>query len=315
MDMVFCGTPRFAAPSLSALLAAGDEFRVRLVVCQPDRPAGRGLALTPSPVKQIALAHALPIAQPEKLKNNQEFRSQLEAIRPEAIVVVAYGRIIPPWMMALPPLGNINVHASLLPRYRGAAPIQWAIARGETVTGVTTMRIDEGLDTGDMLLQQEVPIAPEDTAETLAPRLAELGAPLLLETLRGLKRGTIQPRPQDPAAATLAPLLRKEDGLIDFSRSAGEIVSRLRGFTPWPGAYTSFRGKTLHLWEARPVPRLSGSLPPGQLLVQGAGLYAGCGQNTALEILTLQLEGKKRMSARDFLHGYRPNANEQLGDN
>jgi methionyl-tRNA formyltransferase len=176
------------------------------------------------------------------------------------------------------------------------------------------MRIDEGLDTGDTLLQQELPIAPEDTAETLAPRLAELGAPLLLETLRGLKRSTIQSRPQDPAAATLAPLLKKEDGLIDFGRSAEEIVNRLRGFTPWPGAYTSFRGKTLHFWEARPAPRLPGPLLPGQLLVQGACLYAGCGQNTALEVVTLQLEGKKRMSARDFLHGYRPKANEKLGD-
>jgi methionyl-tRNA formyltransferase len=313
LDLVFCGTPQFAAPTLSALLAAADEFRVRLVVCQPDRPAGRGLALTPSPVKQIALAQALPIAQPEKIKNNQEFRAQLETIRPEAIVVVAYGRIIPPWMIALPPLGNINLHASLLPKYRGAAPIQWAIAIGETVTGVTTMRIDEGLDTGDMLLQRELPISPEDTAETLAPRLAELGAPLMLETLRGLKRGTIQSRPQDLAAATLAPLLKKEDGLIDFRHTAGEIVNRLRGFAPWPGAYTGFRGKTLHLWAARPVPALSESLQPGQLLAQGERLYAGCGQNTTLEILALQLEGKKRMSARDFLHGYRPKADEKLG--
>ena len=314
IDLVFCGTPQFAVPTLSALLAAADEFRVRLAVCQPDRPAGRGLTLTPSPVKQIALAHALPIAQPEKIKNNQEFRVQLETIRPEAIVVVAYGRIIPPWMIALPPLGNINLHASLLPKFRGAAPIQWAIAMGETVTGVTTMRIDEGLDTGDMLLQRELPISLDDTAETLAPRLAELGAPLMLETLRGLKRGAIQPRPQDPAAATLAPLLKKEDGLIDYRSTAGEIVNRLRGFVPWPGAYTSFRGKTLHLWEARAAPTLSESLQPGQLLVQGERLCAACGQRTTLEILALQLEGKKRTSARDFLHGYRPKADEKFGD-
>lgn len=320
MDLVFCGTPQFAVPALAALLAAGD-FRLRLIVCQPDRPMGRGLTLASPPVKQLALAHGLPVAQPEKIKNNLEFRAQLEAIQPEAVVVVAYGRILPPWMIALPPLGNINLHASLLPKYRGAAPIQWALAMGETVTGVTTMRIDAGLDTGDMLLQRELSIAPEDTAETLAPKLAEIGAPVLVETLRGLQRGTITPRPQNPAAATLAPLLQREDGRIDFHHTAGEIWNRMRGFAPWPGAYTSFRGKTLNLKDARPAAAqpgaaavTAGSLQPGDLYIQDEHLYITCGQNTTLEVFALQLEGKKRMNAGDFLHGYRPAAGEKLGN-
>src|SRR5512146_1755649 len=205
MNIVFCGTPKFAVPALEALVEAG--FHVRLALTQPDRPSGRGLELAPTPVKARALEFGIPVIQPEKIKNNLELRAQLEELKPEAIVVVGYGRIIPQWMIDLPRLGNINLHASLLPKYRGAAPIQWAVAMGETVTGVTTMRIDAGLDTGDLLLTRELPIAPEDTAETLAPRLAALGAPLMVETLRGLEAGTITPRPQDHSQATLAPVL------------------------------------------------------------------------------------------------------------
>src|SRR5512146_1122109 len=205
MKLVFCGTPKFAVPTLEALVQAG--FDVQLAVTQPDRPSGRGLELAPTPVKERALAFGISVVQPEKIKNNLEFRARLEAIGPEAIVVVGYGRIIPQWMIDLPPLGNINLHASLLPKYRGAAPIQWAIACGESVTGVTTMRIDAGLDTGDILLQEEMPISPQDTAETLAPRLAALGAPLMVETLRGLEAGSIIPRPQDHSQHTLAPVL------------------------------------------------------------------------------------------------------------
>src|SRR5215510_4803113 len=218
MKLVFCGTPQFAVPSLEKLAAAG--FDLRLVVTQPDRPQGRGLELAASPVKQTALKHSLPITQPERIKNNTEFRERLEQIAPEAIIVVGYGRIIPPWMLGLPRLGNINLHASLLPKYRGAAPIQWAIANGETITGNTTMRIDAGLDTGDILLQEELAIALNDTSETLAPRLAAMGADLMVNTLRGLQAGTIEPRKQENARASLAPILKKEDGLIDFSRSA-----------------------------------------------------------------------------------------------
>src|SRR5277367_6878947 len=189
LDLVFCGTPRFAVPTLESLVAAG--FRVHLVVTQPDRPKGRGLELVQSPVKESALKLNLPIAQPDRIKTNDEFRAQLTALKPDAIIVVGYGRIIPQWMLDLPPLGNINLHASLLPKYRGAAPIQWAIANGETVTGVTTMRIDAGLDTGDILLQRELPISPDDTAETIAPRLAAIGADLTVETMRCLQAGSI----------------------------------------------------------------------------------------------------------------------------
>src|ERR1022692_2074618 len=218
LTLVFCGTPRFAVPTLETLMHTG--FPVRLVVTQPDKPRGRGLALASSPVKQSALALDLPIAQPESIKNNEHFHAQLSAINPDAIIVVGYGRILPQWMIDLPRLGNINLHASLLPKYRGAAPIQWAIARGEEVTGVTTMRIDAGLDTGDILLQKEIPINPTDNAETLAPTLAAIGADLITDTLRGLQAGTIKPRLQDDAKATLAPILKKEDGRIDFRGSA-----------------------------------------------------------------------------------------------
>src|SRR5580704_4745431 len=250
LDLVFCGTPLFAVPTLEKLVAAG--FRVKLVVTQPDRPSGRGMELAASPVKRTALALDLPVIQPDKIKNNEEFREQLRNIGPQAIIVVGYGRIIPQWMIDLPPLGNINLHGSLLPKYRGAAPIQWAIAMGETVTGVTTMRIDAGLDTGDILQQVEERIAPEDTAATLAPRLAQAGAELMICTLAGLKNGSITPRPQDDSQATLAPILKREDGLIDFSHTATDAWNRLRGFQPWPGAFTRFRGKMLHVHAAVP---------------------------------------------------------------
>jgi methionyl-tRNA formyltransferase len=213
-------------------------------------------------------------------------------------------------MLDLPPLGNINLHASLLPKYRGAAPIQWAIANGETVTGVTTMKIDAGLDTGDILLREETPIAPDDTADTLAPKLASVGADLTITTLRGLQAGTILPRPQDHAQATLAPILKKEDGLVDFSRPAPEILNRMRGFQPWPGAYTSFRGKKLQIWRAAAFHR---ALQSSELKAEGDRLLVGCGRGTSIEILELQLEGKKRTSAADFLRGYRPLPGEKLG--
>src|SRR6184192_3963026 len=308
MNLVFCGTPRFAVPTLKKLVEAG--FTVHLVVTQPDRPRGRGLELAPSAVKECALDLALPILQPDKIRNNEQFRNQLAELKPDAVIVVGYGRIIPQWMIDLPPLGNINLHASLLPKYRGAAPLHWAIASGETVTGVTSMRIDAGLDTGDILLQKEIPIAPEDTAETLAPRMVAIGAELMVETLHGLKSGTIHPKPQDNSQATLAPLLKKEDGRIDFHQPAPEIVNRIRGFQPWPGAFTSFRGKNLHIWAARPDGR---HLKEGELAVEGERLIVGCGSRTALELLELQPEGKKRMPSRDFMHGYRVSSGENLG--
>jgi len=308
LSLVFCGTPQFAVPTLDKLVEA--KFRVRLVVTQPDRPKGRGLALAPSPVKQRGLDFSLPITQPDRIRNNEDFRAQLTTLKPDAIIVVGYGRIIPQWMLDLPLLGNINLHASLLPRYRGAAPIQWAIAQGETVTGVTTMRLDAGLDTGDILLQREMPIAPDDTSETIAPRLAAIGADLMVETLQGCQAGTIRPQPQDATLATLAPILMKEDGIVDFTRPANEILNRMRGFQPWPGAYSKFRGKTLQIAKAGFSDQ---RLPPAELRVEGDRLLVGCGHNTALALLEVQLEGKKRSSAADFLRGYRPQSGEKLG--
>jgi len=306
-NLVFCGTPGFAVPTLDRLVESG--FQVGLVVTQPDRPKGRGLEVVSSPIKQSALQLGLPIVQPETIKNNADFRSRLSDLDPDAIIVVGYGRIIPQWMLELPPLGNINLHASLLPKYRGAAPIQWAIARGENVTGVTTMKIDAGLDTGDILLQQEIPIAPDDTAETLGPKLAAVGADLTVATLASLRGGTIQPRKQDNSKATLAPILKKEDGRIDFSRTATEILNRLRGFRPWPGAYSQFRSKNLQIRQAIAFAQL---VPPAELRVDGTQVFVGCGEGTAIEIVELQLEGKKPTSASDFVRGYRPQSGERL---
>lgn len=309
LTLVFAGTPPFAVPTLEKLVATG--FRVNLVVTQPDRPRGRGMELASSPVKESATRLGIPLAQPEKIKNNEEFISRLAELRPDAIVVVGYGRIIPQWMIDLPALGNLNVHASLLPKYRGAAPIQWAIAQGETVTGVTTMRIDAGLDTGDILLQRELPIAAEDTAETMALKLAAVGADLMVETLRGLQAGEIRPRAQDHAQATSAPILKKEDGQINFHRSAVEIWNRLRGFQPWPGAYTTFRGKSLQIFAATPV---NMEALVGTITLRGGGAFVGCSAHTALELLEVQMAGKKRMSARDFVNGYRPREAERMGE-
>jgi methionyl-tRNA formyltransferase len=308
MNLVFCGTPAFAVPTLERLVEAG--FPVGLVVTQPDRPKGRGMEFEASPVKQKALQLRIPVSQPEKIKNNDEFRNQLSSLSPAAIIVVGYGRIIPQWMIDLPPLGNINLHASLLPRYRGAAPIQWAIARGEPITGVTTMRINAGLDTGDILLQKEVAIGADDSALTLGSKLAVVGAELMIETLHGVRAGTLRPRAQDNDHATLAPILKKEDGRIDFHRKADDIYARLRGFQPWPGAFTTFRQKNLNVWKAKPLPR---AVAEGELLVEGDNLLVGCSQDSALVIVELQPEGKKRMSAGDFIHGYRPQNGEQLG--
>lgn len=300
----------FAVPPLEALVAAGHE--VSLVVTQPDRPKGRGMELALSPVKHKAVELGLAIAQPEKIKNNADFRAQLEAVAAQCIVIVGYGRIVPRWMLDLPPLGNINLHASLLPKYRGAAPIQWAIASGETVTGNTTMRIDEGLDTGDTLLTREMAIEPNDTSVTLAPRLAAMGAELLVETLAALAAGTVQPKVQDHTQSTLAPILKREDGRIDFARDAQTICNRYRGFQPWPGAFTTFRGKQLTLHT---ISVAEGSaLDAGELTVSGDRLLAGCGKSSAIAIDELQLEGKRRMKAKEFINGYQPTAQEKLGN-
>ena len=322
MLLVFCGTPRFAVPTLEKLVEAGHS--VPLVVTQPDRPRGRGMEVAVSPVKEAALRLGIAVLQPGAIKNNVEFRDQLATIAPDAIIdaiiVVGYGRIIPQWMIDLPRLGNLNLHASLLPKYRGAAPIQWAIASGESVTGVTTMRIDAGLDTGDILLQREVAIGPEDTSETLGPKLASIGADLMVETLRGMDNGQVRPTLQDHAHATLAPILKKEDGRMDFSRSATDLFNRLRGFQPWPGAFTIFKGKALQVHRAQ-LRQHTVILTPGEIAVEGTRLFVGCAAGsgkgkdtaTALELIDIQLEGKRRMTALEFINGYRPKSGDHLG--
>jgi methionyl-tRNA formyltransferase len=309
MKLVFCGTPEFAVPTLQAVVAAGHE--VALVVTQPDRAAGRGMELQAPPVKRVAMEFGLPVVQPETIKNNAEFRSRLEAIRPDAILVVAYGRIIPQWMLELPRFGNINLHGSLLPKYRGAAPIQWAVANGEAVTGVTTMRLDAGLDTGNMLLAQVVPIGQEETALDVYGCLAPVGADLMVETLRGLERATIFPQAQDHSLATQAPILTREDGWIDFSRTAQQIYDRWRGFQPWPGAHTMLRGKKLIVQRMHVAG--AGDGEPGVVEVRGETLRVGCGGGSLIGLDEVQMEGKRRMSAAEFLRGNQVRSGERLG--
>ena len=306
MKLVFCGTPQFAVPTLEALLAAGHE--IPLVVTQPDRPVGRAQQLTAPPVKLAALAAGLAVTQPERIRTNAEFRAQLEAIAPDAIVVVAYGRLIPPWMLALPRLGCINLHASLLPRYRGAAPIQWAVAMGDAITGNTTMLLEEGLDTGPILLQEALVIAPDRTAADLFDVLAQSGAPLVVETLGRLDAGILEPQPQNRSGATYAPLLNREDGRMDFAaRTAHELKNRWRGFQPWPGAFTALDGKKLIVHRMEVVDAATLDAPanavPGHIHVEAHRLLAACAENTWLEFGEVQLEGKKRMTAAEFLRG------------
>ena len=311
MKLVFCGTPAFAVPVLEAVLAAGHE--VALVVTQPDRAAGRGMEMNAPPVKQTALSHGIPVVQPEKIKNNMELRAQLETIRPDAILVVAYGRIIPQWMLDLPPYGNINLHGSLLPKYRGAAPIQWAIANGETETGITTMKLDAGLDTGDTLLTHSIPIGPDTTSAQLYPQLAQIGAELLIETLSGLAAGSLQPQPQDHSRATLAPILTREDGRMDFAaHTAAQLYNRWRGLQPWPGAFTTLDGKKLIVHRLQVAPR-SANAEPGAVHIEHHRLFAACAQSTWIELIELQLEGKKRLPAAEFLRGTVLPAGTRLG--
>lgn len=316
MKLVFCGTPQFAVPTLEALVAAGHE--VALALSQPDRPVGRTAEVLSTPVKAAALAHRIPVEQPEKIRANEALRAQLEAIRPDAIIVVAYGRILPPWMLDLPRYGCLNGHASLLPRWRGAAPIQWSIAAGDTETGVTTMRLDAGLDTGAMLLKRAVPIAAQTTAPELFSSLATLGADLMVETLAGLEAGSILPQPQDGNLATHAPILTREDARIDWTRTASTIDQRFRGFQPWPGAFSVLRGKKL-IVHALSIGRAAGrgsittKEKPGEIVSISGALTIACGDGSTLDLLEVQLEGKKRMSADEFLRGFQIKAGEQLG--
>jgi methionyl-tRNA formyltransferase len=310
MRLVFCGTPQFAVPSLQKLLSL-PEFEILGVFTQPDRPRGRGQEVTFSPVKEVALAGSVPVHQPAKIRA-PEVEEQLRALTPDVLIIIAYGQIIPARLLTIPQLGWINLHASLLPKYRGAAPIAWAIANGETVTGNTSMRIDAGMDTGEMLLQDELTIGPDESAPELTARLAQSGADLMVKTLRGLGAGEISPRAQDHAAATYAPMLKREDGLIDWNRKAQEIYNRMRGFTPWPGAYTEFRGQTCHLF-GHPVLGESSQNPPGTISSKQGRVVVGCGAATVLELAHVKLEGRKQVNAAEFVNGARLQPEERFG--
>jgi methionyl-tRNA formyltransferase len=310
MKLIFCGTPEFAVPTLQALIDAGHE--IPLVLTQPDRPAGRKQELQIPAIKQLAVELGLPVLQPERLKNNPELRALLEQIAPDAIIVVAYGRIIPQWMLHLPRYGNINVHGSLLPKYRGAAPIQWAIANGETETGVTTMLLDAGLDTGNTLLFHSLPISSTTTSPELYPQLSKIGASLLLETLSSLEQGTIVPNSQDNASATLAPILTREDGRLNLqARTATETYNRWRAFTPWPGAHAQFRGKRFLIHRMHPSPSTS-TLQPNHLDFSTGDLLVGAAQNSALVLNEVQLEGKPRLHGSQFAKDFQLQPDEQL---
>ena len=308
MRLVFLGTPEFAVPTLERTVEAGHE--VLAVLTQPDRPRGRGQLTSASPVKAAAERLGLPVFQPERIRR-PEAVELLRALGVDAMVVVGYGQIIPQTVIDLAPLGIINVHASLLPKYRGAAPIQWAIANGETWTGVTTMRIDAGLDTGDILLQEGTAIGPDETAVELSPRLAAMGAGLLVRTLGKLTDGSIAPQKQDSALATYAPLLKKQDGQIDWARAAHAIHNQIRGLQPWPGAYTAFRDQTLNLWRSCVREQESAAAEPGCIIALRP-LTVQCGQG-ALELGEVQLEGRKRMAGTDFVNGQRVREGEILG--
>jgi methionyl-tRNA formyltransferase len=305
MVLIFLGTPAFAVPTLERIVDAGHH--VVAVFTQPDRPKGRGGQLSAPPVKEAALRLGLPVHQPERIRH-ADVVAQLKQMNPDAMVVVGYGQIIPQSIIDMPKLGILNVHASVLPKYRGAAPIQWAVANGETRTGVTIMKIDAGLDTGDMLAKWETEIGSEETALELGIRLSDAGAQLLVETLRD----NPTPVKQDPNEATLAPILKKEDGEIDWNWPAAKIFNRSRGFQPWPGAYSYFRGQMFHIWKSR----VSGEAlqgEPGLMSAMEKRLLIACGERTELELIEVQIEGRKRMSGTAFMNGHHLKDDEKLG--
>ncbi|MGH7231444.1 MAG: methionyl-tRNA formyltransferase [Nitrospiraceae bacterium] len=304
MRIVFMGTPEFAVPSLEALLRSDDA--VVGVVTQPDRPKGRGGALTPSPIKQVCQREHLPLLQPEKMKA-PDFLEPLRAWKPDLIAVAAFGRILPPIILEMPPRGCVNVHASLLPKYRGAGPIQWAIINGERETGITTMMMDAGMDTGAILLQERLPINPEDTAGILSTKLADVGGPLLVETIRRLKLGTVTPQPQDHAQATMAPLLKKEDGAIEWTLPAVTIANRIRGMSPWPGAYTYAEADRWTIYRATPIRReggVAGEARPGVVVAANKDSILVSTGEDFLAITELQPANRRRMAVQNFMAGH-----------
>jgi methionyl-tRNA formyltransferase len=319
MRLIFMGTPEFAVPALARLLSAGHE--VAAVFTQPDKPVGRGKQLHAPPVKSFALEQGIAVHQPAKLKTNEEVRAVFEAIEPDACIVAAYGKILPEWLLKIPRLGCINVHASLLPKYRGAAPINWAIANGESETGVTIMQMDIGMDTGAMLARRATKIDPYETAAELTARLSQIGAELLSESLPQIESGALMPEPQNENEATYAPILRREDGLIDWRMSAAEIANRVRAFQPWPTAFTRFRGGRLIFWRARALSMdenlaaFNHELEPAKIAATDkTGLLVCCAGATLLHLEEVQLEGKRRVPARDFLNGSRLGVGDSLSD-
>lgn len=302
------GTPEFAVPSLARLIGAGHE--ITAVFTQPDKPAGRGKQMHTPPVKGFALEHGLPVYQPARIKTNEEVRAVFEQTAPDCCIVAAYGKILPEWLLAIPKLGCINLHASLLPKYRGAAPINWAIAFGESETGVTIMQMDAGMDTGPMLAKRAIRIGAEETALELSARLSQLGAELLSEALPRVERGEINPEPQDGSQATYAPMLKRDDGLIDWRRSARELANRVRAFQPWPGAYTFLQGSRLTIWRAKEVSiEMRDSETPGApgtiARIDQTGVVIWCAGPTLLRVEEMQLEAKRRLSAREVANGLR----------
>jgi methionyl-tRNA formyltransferase len=303
------GTAPFAIPSLRAMIDAGHE--IVGVFTQPDRPRGRGRKIQAPAVKAEALELKLPVYQPESIKTDSIIEL-FGVLAPRLIVVVAYGKIIPGWLIDLPPHGVVNVHGSLLPRYRGAAPVNWAIARGETHSGVCTMQIERGLDTGPVYLSAETAIDPEETAVELASRLAEMGAPLLVETVDGIDSGSIRPTPQDEQAATRAPMMTKEDGALDWSESAASIHNKVRAFAPWPSALVRFRGKSCKILSSRISESTDDESSPGAIICAGDRLKVVCGDGRLLELMQVQMENRGAVRASDFMNGMRVQAGEKF---
>jgi len=309
LRIFFCGTPEFAVPSLKAL-HQNPAIKIEGVITQPDRPRGRGQEISLSPVGRVATELGIPVHQPVKIRAD-ESRVLIEAAKLDAVVIIAYGQIIPQKLIDLARLGWINVHASLLPKYRGAAPIQWAIVNGEARTGVTTMRIDAGLDTGPMLERVELDIGSDETAPELSSRLAEAGAGVIGGTLEKLASGAITPQAQDDSQASFAPILKKEDGLIDWNWSASQIYNRIRGLDPWPGTYSLFRGKQIQLWGR--VGERGERGVPGAIEVSGGEVFVACGEASWLRLTEVKLEGRKRVTAREFANGARLTPGEKFG--
>jgi methionyl-tRNA formyltransferase len=313
MRIVFCGTPEFGLPTFRRLLAE-PGFTIEAVVTQPDRPRGRGQEVSAPVLKEAAVSAGVAVYQPEKIRSEAALEF-FQRVAPDAVVIIAYGQIIPKRLIEIPRLGWINLHASLLPKYRGAAPINWAIVNGESTSGLTTMQIDAGMDTGPILLQRALEIGKDETAPQLAERMSEAGAPLMIDSLRKLDSGEIVARPQDGAQASLAPKLEKEHGRVDWSQTARQIYNRIRGLVPWPGAYTTFRGKLCHIWgHVSESATAASSMGPGTIFAGGGSVYVVCGDGSCLSLEAAHIEGRKRISAREFVSGARLTPGERFGE-